>query len=507
MNNSLTGTLDVPKIESPRKLFPSRAFQLTILLTAIFDYLFYDTDPGLSVGFFAAILLSAQLLTTSSARSKRLFLIASLTILSSLISVWEFSLSNALVLLVLLTAWVGEIHFTKLANIQSRIVQSLWNTLKAPLLPFIYQNHYEFASTTKYPTLVRLGGWLRMALMPLMATTIFLILFSNGNAIFGDLVSKGLKNIGDWLTHIEIPTFARVMMWLFVFLFIFTYLAPLPIKESLSLDQKPPILLNQQTGTYRAQQFNLLLVLLNALFLFVNGIDAFYLWMHQNLPKNVTYSEFVHNGVYNLIATVILSSILLVWAFGAKYRSVITTRLKTLGLLLILQDLFLLSSVALRLNLYIEAYQLSLLRVGVLLFLCLVAIGFIFLTRYLLQAKTFGWLFWCNAAVTFCMFFVLQIVDLKAVVASYNVNAWEHDQKQTLDLDYLKELGPSAWPALLKLSRNTVDSAKAANAEQILNQEWKEATARAETQSWKSLQLHENSLRLFIKTRIKEFNP
>ena len=192
----------------------------------------------------------------------------------------------------------------------------------------------------------------------------------------------------------------------------------------------------------------LVLLVLNLLFLVANGADALFLWSGQVLPAGVTYSGFVHNGVNSLIATVILSALVLATIFQQALKVTRHGGLKLLGLVWIAQNLFLLLSVALRLKLYIEAYDMTVTRLSVMIFLALVAAGYALLTVKITREKSFSWLLaGCVLAVS-ATFYVTQFLDLAGWSANYNVARWEEDTTRRLDYWYLGRSGPGAWPAL-----------------------------------------------------------
>jgi hypothetical protein len=134
-------------------------------------------------------------------------------------------------------------------------------------------------------------------------------------------------------------------------------------------------------------------------------------------------------------------------------QSIRTARvIRSLALLWIAQNVILIASVLLRLQRYVDAYQLSELRIYVGCFLLLVAAGFALLTVHVTAHKSFGWLFRSNLAATFALFFVLQFLDVAKWVAETNVARWQNDATRTLDVHYLASLGASAVPSLINVA-------------------------------------------------------
>ena len=180
----------------------------------------------------------------------------------------------------------------------------------------------------------------------------------------------------------------------------------------------------------------------------MNTIDAAYLWQQAKLPEGVSFSTFVHTGVYSLIFATLLSAGEKETMFHQSIEIVRSRGLKALALLWIAQNLVLIAGVFLRLKLYVEAYQLSELRIYVGCFLLLVTAGFGLLAWHVVRDGTLGTLVFRNVLATFALFFVLQFPDVAGYVARFNVNQWRHDSHRMLDTDCLESLGPGGWTAL-----------------------------------------------------------
>jgi hypothetical protein len=165
--------------------------------------------------------------------------------------------------------------------------------------------------------------------------------------------------------------------------------------------------------------------------------------------------------------------------------------LRALALLWIGQNLFLLVSVGLRLKLYIEAYDMSVERLGVILFLGLVAAGYCLLTIKILREKSLSWLIGGCLLAVFATLYLTQFLDLAGWTANYNVGRWQNDRSRNLDSAYLEALGPPAWPALSRAHRlapldTSITAAwqgktfgAASDASTLALQSWREFSLRA----------------------------
>ena len=193
----------------------------------------------------------------------------------------------------------------------------------------------------------------------------------------------------------------------------------------------------------------LVLVVLNVLFGAANVADAIFLWGGLKLPAGVTYSEYVHNGVDTLTVTVLLSAVVLAGIFQQQLNVAARRELKALGLIWIAQNLFVLVSVVLRLMRYIEAYDMSVRRLGVIVFLLLVAAGFGLLAIKILREKSLPWLVGRCAVAVFVTFYITMFLNLSGWSADYNVAQWEKDRTRNLDVNYPRWLGPTRMAGLL----------------------------------------------------------
>jgi hypothetical protein len=185
-----------------------------------------------------------------------------------------------------------------------------------------------------------------------------------------------------------------------------------------------------------------------------------------------------------------LSALVLVVVFQQAETIRTARAVKSLALLWIAQNVVLISGVLLRLQRYVEAYQLSELRVYVGCFLLLVTVGFVLLTIHVIAHKGLTWLLLTNLGATFALFFLLQFPDVARWVAESNVARWQNDPTRTLDLEYLASLGSSAVPSLIQVAE-TAGRPEAHDAFVVLQKRKPAAERRLATLDWRSWQQRE----------------
>ncbi len=114
------------------------------------------------------------------------------------------------------------------------------------------------------------------------------------------------------------------------------------------------------------------------------------------------------------------------------------------------QNILLCLSSILRLDLYVESYSLTELRVAAGIWMCLVAMGlFLILLRILLRRSN-EWLVALSMATLAVTLYATALIDIPAFIARFNVahSREVSGQGMPLDIYYLRTLGPPAIPAL-----------------------------------------------------------
>jgi hypothetical protein len=428
-----------------------------LCVTVTADFLLWYQRPGLSLSFFIIVLAAAILSNRRSSQLRGCTFVALSLLLGAIIqSVIEISFSNILVLLILLAVLMGEAFFSDLPSLGARWSEALWSYLK--LLGrwtwfFRALSQREKADAgfiaLSVPATARLA---RIVLPVIFVTAIFITLLGNGNAIFGKVASDLVNHFIQWLARFDL-SIGRVWFWFVCLFFALPFVQPgdLPHAPRFWTRTCPRLGFprDERVAFWRSAA---LLGSLNALYFAVNTIDVIYLWANARLPAGVNYSAFVHQGVFNLTVAVLLAGAVLAALFQQSAMIAERRSLQWLALFWIGQNLLLVSGVMLRLRLYVEAYQLSELRVYVALFLLLVACGFVILAIHVHRQRSLNWLIFSNLLATFTLFYLVQFADVAGFVARSNVARWKNHHS-ILDVDYLARLGPSASPALLEAAQ------------------------------------------------------
>lgn len=192
------------------------------------------------------------------------------------------------------------------------------------------------------------------------------------------------------------------------------------------------------------------LALFNVVFALQTGLDLTYLWGGAELPAHMSYARYAHRGAYPLIVTALLAAVFVLAAMRPGGPGSRSRLIRGLVYLWIAQNVLLCLSAMLRLDLYVEIYSLTELRLAAGIWMGLVATGLLLILLRIRFNQSNAWLVSLSSIALATVLFVSALADLPAFIARFNV---EHSREISgkglpLDLFYLRELGPSALPAL-----------------------------------------------------------
>lgn len=432
---------------------------IAVAFTWLGDFLFWSHTPGASVAIFAVFAAAALLWAVPGEQrpTRASWIAAALVAASSCATLNELSLSNFLVLLALLAVLMGERHYQEIAAGWGRWSESFvaW-ICAAGRWPWLVRRvaegeiaHVGLHSVTPD----RASRFVQVFAPAACLALVFGVLFSFGNAIFRQWLTGLDTALIAWIAFFDF-SLGRFLMWAALATFGLALARPRPAPGAPRRWTRPAPFIFRTDITVAIWQSCAVLVVLNVMFFAVNTIDMVYLWTgtRRALPENVSFSAFVHEGVYSLIFAVVLSAVVMAVLFQQEAKVSRNRTLKVLAWAWIAQNVVLIAGVFLRLKLYVDAYQMSELRVYVGCFLLLVTAGFGLLAWHIARGGNASTLIWRNVIATFVLFFLLQFPDVAGWVARSNVAQWQRKPSRTLDLAYLESLGPGAWPALSALA-------------------------------------------------------
>lgn len=183
--------------------------------------------------------------------------------------------------------------------------------------------------------------------------------------------------------------------------------------------------------------------LLSAMYLVFCSVQVVYLFVgSMRLPEGMTYADYAHRGFYMLLFVCLVNLALVL--FIRKYFAV--HKILNVMLLLICACTFvMMASSAYRMFLYIAAYQLTFLRVLVLV--TLAALALLMAGVVLIILKPQFPLFRYSLAVVSVIYLCLAFSHVDGIIASYNLSHAE--ESEHMDWWYLSQLSMDAAPAVV----------------------------------------------------------
>jgi hypothetical protein len=196
---------------------------------------------------------------------------------------------------------------------------------------------------------------------------------------------------------------------------------------------------------YELRSGVLLLGLLNLLLLVVNVLDIRHVWFNFSFSGQYL-KQFVHEGTYLLILSILLGAGIVLWFFRANQNFHRSNRtLKTLAFIWLAQNAVLAISVGIRNYWYIHHYALAYKRIGVVFFLLAVLIGLVVVGLKVRDKRSRHFLMRWNAFAVYTILLLMATVNWDVLIARYNFS--KKDQS-FIHLDFMVTLSDKALPWL-----------------------------------------------------------
>lgn len=428
-----------PARNSNRKPF------ILIALVVLADILVFDRDPGLNLFLLANTIAIGLLICSRRIRSA-----SNTAALLALCLVLSAPLLET-------TSWMGiSISLLGLAGVSlgaSGLMPRQWSRLPFVLLRFLLdlplrpfrKATYGRLRRSRQPTLKAIWHHFRGWIMPLGFAAGFVALFAMANP----LIDKVLRSI-DLTYLLQFLNVWRIGFWLVAAAFVSALLRPRLKHLAWRRQEYPANATKFENEFFGHAALLRSLVVFNALFAVQTLLDLTYLWGGASLPDGMSHAEYAHRGAYPLMVTAILAAAFVLAAMRRGGPGDKSGLIRCLVHFWIGQNILLCLSSILRLDLYVESYSLTELRVAAGIWMGLVAMGlFLILLRILLRRSN-EWLVALSTATLVLTLYATALVDIPAFIARFNVahSREVSGEGMPLDIYYLWTLGPPAIPAL-----------------------------------------------------------
>ena len=420
---------------------PLRIFLLIALLLVIAaDWLFWGQETGISLAIFALLIGAAAVSLVNTEVNLRRKLIAIAVLVGSILPVVEMVQTLSILFLVF-----GMISFALIIGekFTNRFLRNIGAFAIFPTLGVVWlwqdaarkvmhvQGELPAVDLRKTTT-----NWI----VPIGMGLVFLGLFSEANP----LIDKWLVDMLD-VKGPSVDGIFRLGFWAGILCLVWPFLR-IRYARWLRVSEEKTALKITVPSILNASAIRNALVVFNVMFAFQTVLDFAILWGGASLPDGMTYAAYAHRGAYPLIVTALLAGgfVVLATSFGE-----VSKLLKGLIYLWIAQNIALVFSSILRLDLYVEVYSLTRLRMAAIIWMGLVAVGLILIVVRVAKAKNNQWLVLANGMTAGIVLYVCCFVNFSGVIAQYNIDrqggvAAVH---QPWDVSYFCGLGHGAAPA------------------------------------------------------------
>jgi Domain of unknown function (DUF4173) len=410
-------------------------------LAALADWLFYEEYAGISVVLFAIALAGTSLVTNRAAIDRRRLLPSGLVLIAGLVPAIEnlnaLSLAFVLLALGLAAAMLTNHGFDGLAD-RARALRELY--LFAP-----FRLIRDAISAFNLPGI---SSGIAVWVVPVLMSCVFLMLFASANPLIEKWISAA--NLAKLTTNLSAP---RILFWLLALSLIWPFIY-------LRWRRKPAIARAHVTDGQISEWLSMpmvlrSLILFNLLFAVQTVLDIVYLWGNAALPADVTYANYAHRGAYPLILTALLAAAFVLVSMRPGGPSEQSKVIRPLVYLWVAQNVMLVISSILRLDLYVQIYLLTWWRIAAFIWMLLVAAGLLMIVARIALQRSNAWLIRLNLIALLMTLYACSLTNFTAVIANYNVS---HGREVTgkgvnTDLYYLRSLGPQTLPGINKSIR------------------------------------------------------
>ena len=124
------------------------------------------------------------------------------------------------------------------------------------------------------------------------------------------------------------------------------------------------------------------------------------------------------------------------------------------------QNVLLVASSILRLDLYVDIYMLTYWRIAAFIWMGLVALGLVLIVARIALDRSNRWLVCANLIALTIVVYTCSLVNFDAFIADYNVAHSREVSGRGMPIDtrYLAQLGPQALPAIERMMQISADS-------------------------------------------------
>ena len=427
-----------------------------LLLAVLFDRLFWEQEIGLNLSLFALAAMGVSLALRRTASVAARWALGGLLTNAAMLVV-HGSIVAAVGTLACLAVSAVLLLEPQQRNLPVALVGAFLNGVFAPIGVSGALN----VALKQLPATRKGWRWTRLTLLPIAVLLVYIFIYRAANPRFEALTAGVLDGLfdllGDLLGELITPHVLFIGLALLVSVALLHRTAPhlfagpaWPWKEDLARERRgrPHWLAPLAMGALdRERRMGVvLLVLMNALLLVVNLIDISWVWFGFTVEEGFSLKQFVHEGTWLLILSILLSMAILLHFFRGNLNFHPKEHgLRLLAKVWIAQNFILGVSVFMRNYHYIHFHGLAYKRIGVIVFLVLMLVGLVTLYMKIERRRTLIYLLRVNGWAAFVALVGLATVNWDGVIVRYNLAHWNQGE---IDVDNYLAMSDKVLPLL-----------------------------------------------------------
>jgi hypothetical protein len=426
------------------------SYLLIFIGACLFQWLFWHETPGINLLFFTVFIIPSLMYLFPESLKKIPFWLSFFGLLATSIAVAIHGSSFSVVMYVF--SLIFFVIFSQWSDTRSPVYAIPSSIIGMVLSPYTFFAG-RLKKTDKSNSSV-FSKWFGIIILPLIILVIFFIIFYFASEKFAEYSDKVIIPIQDLIYNIfGNITFLSVFFFIHGILLI-TWLVLKNSATNLSIEENKKSSVITRIKIRRKRKFSItglkkeylsalvLLVLINILVLAANVIDIKFLWFGFEFKEGMNLKQFVHEGTYLLILSILLSMGILLYIFRKNQNFFSKGKvLRKLAAVWIAQNLILAISVGLRNYHYIDQYGLAYKRIGVFIFLMLVLFGLFTFFIKILRKKSGYYLINRNSWAVYLVLTITSLLSYDTIITKYNTKYCKE-----LDYEFLVNMSTKALP-------------------------------------------------------------
>ncbi|MBI3520567.1 MAG: DUF4173 domain-containing protein [Bacteroidetes bacterium] len=421
---------------------------LLLTATGAYSFLFYQQNAGINFLLFTIILLTILVIKNKKLLSYKKWIWSALLCLLSATCVFIHSSALSIIANIFSLLLLSAVSFNVATSSLFSFAFSCYSVISSVVYIIIDSILRFQPKPTEQPA--KRGYKAFATVIVLMISVLFFALYKGSNPLFAENTK--------WI-NLDFISISWIFFTISGFILTYAFLYHRTIQPMESWENKLPLSNTsfiEETSTikqYETERYAglLLFALLNLMLVILNAGDIQTLYFNGGLPKGVTHSDFVHNGVGVIIFSIVIATSLIMFLYRKEYSSVKHNKLLTgFVYLWIFQNIVMLSSTAFRNQIYIHDFNFTYKRIGVYVWLMLAVFGLCIILWKIYKKRSNWYLIRTNVAVWFTVLVLSSLVNWDKLITTYNIQNKPLDQ---VDFYYLFSLSDANIPELIAITK------------------------------------------------------